>query len=95
MPTIDPKKARDEAMAEDASWFERYPHRRYRIREAKPFEFGGPFEPSVGQRRHVIVQRSEVAEHIRRQVLVPFLSPVVDENDDAAIEKLLQTSQST
>ena len=80
-------KAAKGAQDNDLVWFASHLHRNYRIREPIQFEFGGPFEPPPQMRRHVVVKRTD-GELLRVPVLLPWNSPVPDD-DDLSIGKLL------
>lgn len=93
--TGDPTNGRGRlaATGDDRDWFGRHVHRNYRIRDPKPFEFGGPLGLLHSQRADVVVKRSHDGEHVRTPVFVPFNSPVVDDTDEAISILLIETKR--
>jgi hypothetical protein len=63
---IDPQ---ERASDEDAAWFRRHPHRKHRIRAARPGEFGpgNDFAPPLGMHNLVAVRQVIPGVRIRLQ----------------------------
>jgi hypothetical protein len=80
------------ARADDLSWFQSYPHRKFRVRDAKPFEFGAPFNPGLGMRRLVIV-RHEGSDLTSAPISQAWDAPM-PEDDDGELEKLFKQQSS-
>jgi hypothetical protein len=91
MADFDPTNGRaaEQAQEDDRRWFQTYPHRNFRIRDPIGFEFGKPLGDSTPKRPHIIVKRAPSGQTERFPILVPWGSPLVDD-DDASIENLLK-----
>jgi len=89
-PTLG--RAGVDATKDDRDWFERHIHRNYRFREPKSFEFGGPLVPPLKNRRHVIVTRRD-DEHVRTPIFVFIDSKLTDDNDEAILGLLTESSR--